>query len=233
MDRERAQFTAISYWRPDQVRHRRRPSLGVPPPGVVHAGQFTAVDDQGIGYQFGVSVGPIHTEWSGQLQLHPGPPHGIRWLDLSPAPGEPATRIELGSAPASPPEITVTPAAVEPGELLLTNIAAGLLALASPEQVPLHPSAGRPGPLSEAAGGLADIITALQAAGALTGSSACTTESAASSCTCWPAASRRNTPGRTARSTTACPSSGYATPLAAGIPRAQDNRVRCGIPTLP
>ena len=62
----------------------------------------------------------------------------------------------------------MTPAAVEPGELLLADIAAGLLALASPEQVPLHPSAARPGPLSEATDGLADIIAALQAAGALT-----------------------------------------------------------------
>jgi len=55
-------------------------------------------------------------------------------------------------------------AAVSPGELLLTDIAAGFLALASPEQVPLHPSAARPGPLSRVADGLADIIAALQAA---------------------------------------------------------------------
>lgn len=166
-----ARFTAISYWRPDQVPQGRRPSHGVPPPGVTHAGKFTAVDDQGTGYQFGVSLGPFRTEWSGELNLHPSPPPGIRWLDLSSTPGGPATRIELSSAPASLPEITVTPAAVEPGELLLTDIAAGLLALASPEQVPLHPSAARPGPLSEAADGLADIIAALQAAGALTPSS--------------------------------------------------------------
>ena len=65
----------------------------------------------------------------------------------------------------------MTPAAVSSGELLLTDIAAGFLALASPEQVPLHPSAARPGPLSEAADGLADIIAALQAAGALSPSS--------------------------------------------------------------
>jgi hypothetical protein len=166
-----ARFTAISYWRPGQMPQRHRPLSGTPPPGVVHAGQFTAVDDQGAGYQFGVSLGPLRTEWSGVLDLHPSPPPEIRWLDLSPAPGEPATRIQLSSAPASRPEITVTPAAVEPGDLLLTDIAAGLLALASPEQVPLHPSVARPGPLGQAADGLADIITALQAAGALTRSS--------------------------------------------------------------
>jgi hypothetical protein len=60
---------------------------------------------------------------------------------------------------------------VSPGELLLTDIATGFLALASPEQVPLHPSAARPGPLSQAADGLADIIAALQAAAALSPSS--------------------------------------------------------------
>jgi hypothetical protein len=69
-----------------------------------------------------------------------------------------AARIDLNSRQARPaplPDITVTPAAVSPGELLLTDIAAGFLALASPEQVPLHPSAARPGPLSQAADGLA------------------------------------------------------------------------------
>jgi hypothetical protein len=171
-----ARFTAISYRRPDQVPERHSlppgaPPPGAPPPGVVHAGRFTAVDDQGTGYQFGVSPGPSRTEWSGVLDLRTSPPQGIRWLDLSPTPGGPATRIDLTSQPASPPEITVTPAAVEPGELLLTEIAAGFLALASPDQVPLHPSAARPGPLSQAADGLADIIAALQAGAALSPSS--------------------------------------------------------------
>jgi hypothetical protein len=161
-----ARFTAISYWRPGQT-----PERHTPPPGVVHAGKFTAVDDQGTSYQFGVSLGPLRTEWSGVLDLHPSPPQEIRWLDLSTTPGGPATRIDLSSQPAPPPEITVTPAAVEPGEFLLTDIAAGFLALASPEQVPLHPSAARAGPLDQAADGLADIIAALQASAALSPSS--------------------------------------------------------------
>jgi hypothetical protein len=161
-----ARFTAISYWRPGQA-----PERHTPPPGVVHAGQFTAVDDQGTSYRFGVSLGPLRTEWSGMLDLHPSPPQEIRWLDLSTTPGGPATRIDLGSQPAPPPEIAVTPAAVSPGEFLLTDIAAGFLALASPEQVPLHPSAARAGPLDQAADGLADIIAALQASAALSPSS--------------------------------------------------------------
>jgi hypothetical protein len=163
-----ARFTAVSYRGPGQAPERHRP-----PPGVLLAHQFTAVDDQGTSYQFSASIGSVHAEWSGVLDLHPNPPHEIRWLDLSTTPGEPATRIDLNSRQArpTPSDITVTPTAVSPGELLLTDIATGFLALASPEQAPLHPSAARPGPLSQAADGLADIIAALQAAAALSLSS--------------------------------------------------------------
>jgi hypothetical protein len=160
-----ARFTAVSYWGPGYAPERHRP-----PPGVRLAHQFTAVDDHGTSYQLSASPGPVHTEWSGVLDLRPDPPPEIGWLDLRTAPGEPATRIDLNrpqARPAPPPDITVTPAAVSPGELLLTDIAAGLLALAAPEQIPLHPSAARPGPLSQAADGLADIIAALHAAAAL------------------------------------------------------------------
>jgi hypothetical protein len=164
-----ARFTAVSYRGPGQAPERHRPHSGV-----LLAHQLTVVDDRGTRYQFSVSLGPGHTEWSGEIGLRPNPPREIRWLDLSTAPGEPATRIDLNSRqarPAPPPDITATPAAVSPGELLLTDIAAGLLALAAPEQVPLHPSAARPGALSRAADGLADIIAALQAAAALSPSS--------------------------------------------------------------
>jgi hypothetical protein len=161
-----ARFTAVSYWGPGQAPTRHRP-----PPGVLLAHKFTAVDDQGTSYQFSASPGPARVEWSGVLDLRPNPPPEIRWLDLSTAPGEPPTRIDLDSRPAPSPEITVTPTDVSPGELLLTDIAAGLLTLASPEQVPLQLSAARPGPLSQAADGLADIIAALQAAAALPPSS--------------------------------------------------------------
>jgi hypothetical protein len=161
-----ARFTAVSYWGPGQTSE-----FHSPPPGVVHAHQFTAVDDRGTSYRFSASLGASRTEWSGTLDLDPNPPREIRWLDLSTAPGEPVRRIDLNSQLAPPAEITVTPAAVSPGELLLTDIAAGLLARASPEQVPQHPSAARPDPLGQAADGLADIIDALRATGALSPSS--------------------------------------------------------------
>ena len=262
-----ARFTAVSCWGPGQAGERHRP-----PPGVRLAHQFTAIDDQGTSYRFGVSLGPGPRRVVGRARPTPDPLHEISWLDLRTTPGELATRIDLGSQQprtALPQEITVTPATGSPGELLLTDIAAGFLALASPEQVPLHLSAARPGPLSQVADGLADIIAALQAAAALSPasrlpsqlaglcarlgisghgiaappigdlpeawrnlltycrhrtperapfpagpswrpscpswtvpgsrSSPCTTARRASSCTCWPAASRRNTPGATAR----------------------------------
>jgi hypothetical protein len=151
-----ASFTAVGYWGPGQAPDRHRP-----PPGVLLAGRLTAVDDQGTSYQFSTGIGP-------------GPPRAIRWLDLRTSSGEPVPRIVLtrpSAESARTPRITVTPVAVSHGELLLTSIATGLLALASPEQVPLHPSAAQPGPLSQAADGLADIITALQAADALSPSS--------------------------------------------------------------
>jgi hypothetical protein len=163
----RACFTGISYWGPGQKRDRH-----VPPPGVLLADRSTVVDDQGAGYQLRSSIGggwPGH-EWSGILDLYPAPPPDIRWLDLSTVPGAPAVRIDLDIQPTQP-HMTMTPATVSPGELLLTDIAAGFLGLASPEQVPLHPSAVRADPLSEAPVGLADIVAALQACGALPSSS--------------------------------------------------------------
>ena len=51
----------------------------------------TAADDRGVSYQLA---------WHGEmapreLVLRPDPPHQIRWLDLTTAAGEPATRIGL------------------------------------------------------------------------------------------------------------------------------------------
>jgi hypothetical protein len=164
-----ARFTAVGYWGPGQAPDRHRP-----PPGVLLAGRLTAVDDQGTSYQFSIDGGPGRTEWSGMVALQPNPPRTIRWLDLSTFSGEPVPRIVLtppSAESAGTPQITVTPAAVSHGELLLAGIATGFLALASPEQVPLHPSSVQPGPLSQAVDGLADIVAALRAAGAVSPSS--------------------------------------------------------------
>jgi len=66
---------------------------------------FTAADDRGICYQI---------SWAGEmapreLRLRPDPPHQVRWLDLTAAAGEPATRIDLDPQNSEPvPDVTVT-----------------------------------------------------------------------------------------------------------------------------
>jgi hypothetical protein len=83
---------------------------------------LTAVDDHGASYQLGFRGGHAAAE----LLLRPDPAHHIRWLDLTAAPGEPATRIDLDpQIPA--PDVTVTRNAHSPAELLLDVIAARIL----------------------------------------------------------------------------------------------------------
>ena len=123
----------------------------------------TAADDRGIRHQI---------SWRGEmapreLALRPDPPHQIRWLDLSAAAGEPATRIDL--TPQIPaPDITVTQHAHSPGELLLDAVAARILSAAA--RVPPD----NPGQLPAASAGLrllgdgpGPIVAALHAAGVL------------------------------------------------------------------
>ena len=85
-----------------------------------------AADDRGVSYQIGWSGGHA----AGQLLLRPDPPHQIRWLDLTMAAGEPATRIDLHPR-VTVPDVTVTRTAHSPGELLLDAIAAWILTTAA------------------------------------------------------------------------------------------------------
>ena len=124
---------------------------------------FTAADDRGVSYQI---------SWRGEmapreLALRPDPPHRIRWLDLSAAAGEPATRIDL--TPQIPaPDITVTRHAHSPGELLLDTIAVRILTAAArlPPDNPGQLTAARPG-LRALGDGPGPIVAALHAAGVL------------------------------------------------------------------
>jgi len=90
---------------------------------------FTAADDRGVSYQ---------VSWHGEmapreLLLRPDPPRQVRWLDLTTAAGKPATGIDLGPRnPAPAPEVTATPNAHSPGELLLDVIAARILTAVAP-----------------------------------------------------------------------------------------------------
>jgi hypothetical protein len=125
---------------------------------------FTAADDRGVRYLVSWQVGPAVT----QLPLQPNPPRQIRWLDLSTAVGEPATRIDLDRH-IPVPDVTVTPAAHSPGELLLDVIAARILGLVTP--LPQD----NPGPLRPAdadlrafvGDGHGQIVAALHGAGVL------------------------------------------------------------------
>ena len=89
----------------------------------------TAADDRGVSYQI---------SWAGEMSprellLRPDPRHQIRWLDLTAAPGQPATRIDLGPHnPAPAPGVTATRNPRSPGELLLDVIAARILTAAAP-----------------------------------------------------------------------------------------------------
>lgn len=143
---------------------------------VAAAGPFrkvTAVDDRATSYRLSFRgwAGTNRTELEGALDLRPNPPSGIRWLDISAAPGEPATRVDLAWAIpplAANPPVTLTGTTVSPGELLLNGIAARILARAEPIPAGTIPAgAARLKSFPHAADGLGAIIAALQAAGAL------------------------------------------------------------------
>jgi hypothetical protein len=154
------------------------------PPGIEHNGmyrpfavfpvrQFTARDDQGTWYtmDFSGRRGRRATELAGEITLYPGPPPGIRWLDLTTSPGEPTARIDLiqGNGPPDQAGLPVSEAATSPGEHLLNQLATRLLllVLAFPHEIRLHRAVPAAEPFSCVADGLGDAIAALLACGAL------------------------------------------------------------------
>jgi hypothetical protein len=122
-----------------------------------------ATDDRGASYRLAFRGHPA----AGELVLVPDPQHRIRWLDLIPAAGQPAIRIDLD--PHIPvPDATVTRTMNSSGELLLDVIAARILAGADF-------SPGNPGQLTGAGADLrafigdgpGHIVAALREAGLL------------------------------------------------------------------
>jgi hypothetical protein len=113
--------------------------------------------------------------WAGEmapreLLLRPDPPHQIRWLDLTTAAGQPASRIDLDPQdPAPAPDVTATWHAHSPGELLLDVIAARILTAAAPpaRDKPGQPAAADAHLRAFAGGGPGHVIAALTAVGAL------------------------------------------------------------------
>jgi hypothetical protein len=135
--------------------------------------RFAATDDQGTSYGMGFSGrrGRQPTELAGEITLRPGPPSGIRWLDLTVTPGEPAVRIDLNPRNRQPDDagVTVREVVTSLGEHLLNQMATRLLllALAVPQEIRIHPAVPVPEPFSCIADGLGDVIAALEACGAL------------------------------------------------------------------
>ena len=133
--------------------------------------RLTMTDDQGTCYQPIFMRGP----GGGVLTLRPDPPHQIRWLDVTTAPGEPAIRINLDpqdrQLPA--PDVTVTHKAHSPGELLLDVIATKILTLAAdfPQDNPEQLAAATRELRAFAAEGLGNLVAALHAADLLSAAS--------------------------------------------------------------
>ena len=126
---------------------------------------LSAVDDHGARYLIECRGGLP----GALLVLRPDPPRPIRWLDLTTAPGEPATRIDLDPQIAAA-EVTVTRTAHNPGELLLDVIAARILcsgAAAFPHYDPEHPPAGAADLRAFIGDGPGQIVAGLHASGAL------------------------------------------------------------------
>ena len=91
------------------------PDTQPPRPHLPVSRQFTAADDKGTSYMLRFSTRITGSAaLAGVLDLRPDPQHEIRWLDLRPAPGEPATRIHLDTQDPAP-DITVTKTAASPG----------------------------------------------------------------------------------------------------------------------
>src|SRR5260370_189990 len=97
-----------------------------------------------------------------------GAAEDAQWVDLLPAPGQPAVGVGLAPSARPPQDATVTagPVTASPGDHLLHAVAARLLAKAGPDGFPLRDSAPRPGPLAPGTGGVGHVIAPLPAAAA-------------------------------------------------------------------
>jgi hypothetical protein len=166
-----ARFTMV--WQTHSLHDPERDPIH---PGLLPFERFTVTDDRGGRYQleFSRSGGP---EWAGDVSLHPEPPRGIRWLDIS-APDGPVVRVELdpgtaeaadGAEAAGGAEPPVSETKLSPGEHLLVMLAERLLTVAPefPHALRMQLAAISPGPLQTMATGMGDVIAALEAADVL------------------------------------------------------------------
>jgi hypothetical protein len=129
---------------------------------------FTVTDDRGSAYELDFTHADGF-EWISQLDLHPAPPDGIRWLDVAAPPG-PAVRVNLNPAsgpPGGEPEVSA--ANLSAGEQLLIMLAEELLIRAAQFPLATRPElpAIPPRVVLAMGTGLGDIIAGLEAVGVL------------------------------------------------------------------
>jgi len=142
--------------------------LGLQPAGLLPVGLFTVTDDRGSAYE--LDFAPADgSEWISQINLHPAPPDGIRWLEVAAPPG-PAVRVNLNPSsgpPGGEPEVSA--ANLSAGEQLLIMLAEELLMVAAQSSPAMRPELPALSPrVMQAMGtGLGDIIAALEAVGEL------------------------------------------------------------------
>jgi len=118
-----------------------------------------AIDDRGNSYQLREDSGFSDEEnWGGILRLNPAPPAGTAWLELTMSPGSAPVRLDLAGAPGANPGHEGD-AASGPAERMIDAVATELLQIAvvgEGHALPWHDLSG-----------VADVVTALEAVGAL------------------------------------------------------------------
>jgi hypothetical protein len=136
---------------------------------LIPVGEFTVTDDRGARY--GLEFAPSgDSGWTSEVIVCPAPPPDARWLDIT-APGTTTVRAGLGAAGSDGPQdrARTSTTGASPGEHLLVMIGERLLA-AVPDQ-PRNPwrqaTAVAPPALRHMAGGLGEIVGALEAADVL------------------------------------------------------------------
>lgn len=148
---DRAAITMTHLWTPEAPGAAAAGQPRFPP-----FGSSGLTDDRGRPYGLTFRTGDSSWHESGTLDLSAIPPPGTRWLDVPTGPGS-TLRISL-AGPAPAVELRTEPVAPAPvGELLLDAVAETLLG-------------GGPMPGTQAhhlAAGLAEVVDALEAAGAM------------------------------------------------------------------
>jgi hypothetical protein len=118
----------------------------------------SATDDRGNSYEIHADSGMSDGDgrWSGLLRLSPVPPPGTRWLDLALNPGSPPVRVDI-ARPGDGSEQAPDPPG-SPAECMIDAAAVNLLrwSVTGEEGLPGHDLSA-----------VADIVTALEAVGAL------------------------------------------------------------------